>query len=107
MVVQVLMVNTVAPFILNQELKPLLLRSPRTRKFIVNVSAMEGQFSRHAKTEFHPHTNMAKAALNMMTRTAALSYRSVTEAAPTSREHGSRNWKIHVDKFGLSCTTDS
>lgn len=39
-------------------------------QFIVNVSAMEGQFYRN-KTIFHPHTNMAKAALNMMTRTAS------------------------------------
>ena len=31
---------------------------------------MEGKFYRH-KTPNHPHTNMAKAALNMMTRTSA------------------------------------
>jgi NAD(P)-dependent dehydrogenase (short-subunit alcohol dehydrogenase family) len=37
----------------------------------VNVSAMEGQFYRTFKTDKHPHTNMAKAALNMMTRTSA------------------------------------
>ena len=72
---QVLMVNTVAPFILSKELKELMVKSKEPRKFVVNVSAMEGQFSRQAKTEYHPHTNMAKAALNMMTRTAALSYR--------------------------------
>eukprot|EP00466_Bigelowiella_natans_P012972 jgi/Bigna1/133049/aug1.20_g7757 len=42
-------------------------------KFIINVSAMEGKFYRH-KTANHPHTNMAKAALNMMTRTAASGY---------------------------------
>ena len=71
---EVLAVNTVAPFILNKELKALMTKSPAPRKFIVNVSAMEGQFSRKTKSEFHPHTNMAKAALNMMTRTAALSY---------------------------------
>lgn len=71
---EVLMVNTVAPFVLTQELKPLLQASPHSRKFIVNVSAMEGQFNRKSKTEYHPHTNMAKAALNMMTRTAALGY---------------------------------
>lgn len=42
------------------------------RKFIINVSAMEGQFSRISKTERHPHTNMAKAALNMFTRTTGI-----------------------------------
>jgi NAD(P)-dependent dehydrogenase (short-subunit alcohol dehydrogenase family) len=41
--------------------------------FIVNVSAMEGKFYRR-KLATHPHTNMAKAALNMMTRTSASDY---------------------------------
>ena len=67
------LVNSVAPFLLNSRLKPLLMRSPFARRFIVNVSAVEGQFSRH-KTVFHPHTNMAKAALNMMTRTSGEDY---------------------------------
>jgi NAD(P)-dependent dehydrogenase (short-subunit alcohol dehydrogenase family) len=35
---------------------------------------MEGQFSRVSKGHRHPHTNMAKAALNMLTRTAGLEY---------------------------------
>ncbi|MEK7743073.1 MAG: oxidoreductase, partial [Elusimicrobiota bacterium] len=39
-----------------------------------NVSAMEGSFSRHTKTDKHPHTNMAKAALNMLTLTSAPDY---------------------------------
>ncbi len=43
---EVLMVNTVAPFIINKELKELMTKSQEPRKFIVNVSAMEGQFSR-------------------------------------------------------------
>jgi len=64
-------VNAIAPFILNARLKPLLLRTPERHKHIVNVSAMEGQFYRTTKTDKHPHTNMAKAALNMMTRTSA------------------------------------
>jgi NAD(P)-dependent dehydrogenase (short-subunit alcohol dehydrogenase family) len=38
---------------------------------VVNVSAMEGKFSRGYKGPGHPHTNMAKAALNMLTRTSA------------------------------------
>lgn len=68
------LVNVTAPFMLNSALKPLLSQSPFERKFIVNVSAMEGQFNRSSKTPFHPHTNMAKAALNMMTRTSAQDY---------------------------------
>ena len=45
--------------------------SPARRTYVVNVSAMEGQFSRRYKGAGHPHTNMAKAALNMLTRTSA------------------------------------
>ena len=68
------LVNAVAPFVLNARLKPLLLRTPERDKHIVNVSAVEGQFYRRFKTTRHPHTNMAKAALNMMTRTSATDY---------------------------------
>jgi NAD(P)-dependent dehydrogenase (short-subunit alcohol dehydrogenase family) len=71
---EVQLVNAIAPYILNARLKPLLLRTPGRHKHIVNVSAMEGQFYRTAKTDKHPHTNMAKAALNMMTRTSAADY---------------------------------
>ena len=71
---EVQLVNAVAPFILNARLKPLMLRTPERDKHIVNVSAMEGQFYRNFKTTRHPHTNMAKAALNMMTRTSATDY---------------------------------
>ena len=51
-----------------------MLRAPSRDKHIVNVSAVEGQFYRRFKTTRHPHTNMAKAALNMMTRTSATDY---------------------------------
>jgi NAD(P)-dependent dehydrogenase (short-subunit alcohol dehydrogenase family) len=68
------LVNAVAPFVLNARLKPLMVRSAERDKHIVNVSAVEGQFYRKWKTTKHPHTNMAKAALNMMTRTSATDY---------------------------------
>ena len=68
------LVNAVAPFVLNARLKSLMLRTPERDKHIVNVSAVEGQFYRRLKTTRHPHTNMAKAALNMMTRTSAADY---------------------------------
>jgi NAD(P)-dependent dehydrogenase (short-subunit alcohol dehydrogenase family) len=71
---EVQLVNAVAPFIINARLKPLMLRTANRDKHIVNVSAVEGQFYRNQKTTRHPHTNMAKAALNMMTRTAAADY---------------------------------
>jgi NAD(P)-dependent dehydrogenase (short-subunit alcohol dehydrogenase family) len=71
---EVHLVNAVAPFIINARLKSLMTRTPERDKHIVNVSAMEGQFYRAFKTTRHPHTNMAKAALNMMTRTSAKDY---------------------------------
>ncbi|WP_395790405.1 SDR family NAD(P)-dependent oxidoreductase [Aquimonas sp.] len=71
---EVQLVNAIAPFLINARLKPLMLRTPERDKHIVNVSAVEGQFYRNFKTTRHPHTNMAKAALNMMTRTSALDY---------------------------------
>jgi NAD(P)-dependent dehydrogenase (short-subunit alcohol dehydrogenase family) len=71
---EVHLVNAVAPFVLSSRLKPLMQRRPSRDKHIVNVSAMEGQFYREHKTDRHPHTNMAKAALNMLTRTSAQEY---------------------------------
>jgi NAD(P)-dependent dehydrogenase (short-subunit alcohol dehydrogenase family) len=71
---EVQLVNSVAPFILCSKLQALMLRVPSRDKHIVNVSAMEGQFSRYTKTDKHPHTNMAKAALNMLTFTSAPGY---------------------------------
>jgi NAD(P)-dependent dehydrogenase (short-subunit alcohol dehydrogenase family) len=72
---EVQLVNAIAPFVINARLKPLMERVPTADKHIVNVSAMEGQFGRGTKTDKHPHTNMAKAALNMMTRTSAADYK--------------------------------
>lgn len=71
---EVHLVNAVAPYILNARLRPLMKRTSAEDKHIVNVSAMEGIFYRAFKRDTHPHTNMAKAALNMMTRTSAADY---------------------------------
>ena len=71
--IEVHAVNCLAPYILIGCLEPLLEAPPAGDRFIINVSAMEGKF--HAKkTGFHPHTNMAKAAMNMITRTASARY---------------------------------
>lgn len=69
--------NSIAPFLINSRLRPAMrqaIANGARRAYIVNVSAMEGQFSRRYKGPGHPHTNMAKAALNMMTRTSAGEY---------------------------------
>jgi NAD(P)-dependent dehydrogenase (short-subunit alcohol dehydrogenase family) len=71
---EVQLVNAIAPYVLNARLKPLMLQTPGNHKHVVNVSAVEGQFYRSTKTDKHPHTNMAKAALNMMTRTSAADF---------------------------------
>ena len=64
-------INAIAPSVINARLKTLMEASPEPMRFIVNVSAMEGQFYRTFKGDRHPHTNMAKAALNMLTRTSS------------------------------------
>jgi NAD(P)-dependent dehydrogenase (short-subunit alcohol dehydrogenase family) len=68
---EVQLCNTTAPFILISRLRASLAASRARRTYIVNVSAMEGSFGRGYKGPGHPHTNMAKAALNMLTRTSA------------------------------------
>jgi NAD(P)-dependent dehydrogenase (short-subunit alcohol dehydrogenase family) len=68
---EVQLCNTTAPFILVSRLRASMVASEARRTYIVNVSAMEGQFSRRYKGPGHPHTNMAKAAMNMLTRTSA------------------------------------
>ena len=71
---EVQLCNSTAPFILISRLRPAMraaVLAGARRAYVVNVSAMEGQFSRRYKGPGHPHTNMAKAALNMLTRTSA------------------------------------
>ena len=68
---EIQLVNAVAPFVLCNKLIPLMKKENTGQKHIVNVSAMEGKFLRFKKGERHPHTNMAKAALNMLTHTSA------------------------------------
>jgi NAD(P)-dependent dehydrogenase (short-subunit alcohol dehydrogenase family) len=102
---EVHLVNAVAPFVLNARLRPLLAAVPTRDSHVVNVSAMEGQFYRRWKTDKHPHTNMAKAALNMMTRTSASDYvqdgihmNSVDTGWVTDEDplhHAERKQKVH------------
>jgi len=68
---EVQLCNSTAPFLLLSRLRASLASSPARRSYVVNVSAMEGQFARAYKGPGHPHTNMAKAALNMLTRTSS------------------------------------
>jgi len=72
--IEVQLVNSVAPFVLCNRLAKLMRKEDTGQKHIINVSAMEGKFHRFKKEDRHPHTNMAKAALNMMTHTAAATF---------------------------------
>ena len=72
--IEVQLVNSVAPFVLCNRLSLLMKKENTGQKHIINVSAMEGKFHRFHKEDRHPHNNMAKAALNMMTHTAAASF---------------------------------
>ena len=69
--IELQLVNAIAPFVLCNRLSTMMKRDFTGQKHIVNVSAMEGKFHRFTKTDRHPHTNMAKAALNMLTHTSA------------------------------------
>lgn len=73
-VLEVNLINHIAPYLLIQGFTPLLKASPHPERFIINVTSSEGQFSYSNKTIFHPHTNMTKAALNMLTKTSAPEY---------------------------------
>ncbi|KAF8243644.1 NAD(P)-binding protein [Wilcoxina mikolae CBS 423.85] len=70
-------INAFVPFVLIRELLPLMCSSTRSNKptgYIINVSAREGQpehIPTHKRAGYHVHTNMAKAALNMLTETEA------------------------------------
>jgi NAD(P)-dependent dehydrogenase (short-subunit alcohol dehydrogenase family) len=71
---EVNLINHISPYLLIQKLTPLMRQSEFEERFIINVSSSEGQFSYGNKTIHHPHTNMTKAALNMLTRTSAEEY---------------------------------
>ncbi len=68
---EVQLVNSIAPFVLCNRLVHIMKKENTGMKHIINVSAMEGKFHKYHKESRHPHTNMAKAALNMMTLTCA------------------------------------
>ena len=99
---QVHVVNAFVPFLLTSRLRPLLAAAARPDRYVVQVSAMEASYARDHKTPRHPHTNMAKAALNMLTRTIAEDYRRdgisvtsvdtgwVTDERPHPGKHAAR-----------------
>jgi NAD(P)-dependent dehydrogenase (short-subunit alcohol dehydrogenase family) len=68
---EIQLVNAIAPFVLCNRLVQMMKRDYTGKKHIVNVTAMEGKFFRFKTTGRHPHTNMAKAALNMLTHASA------------------------------------
>ena len=96
--IELQLVNSIAPFVLCNKLSWMMKRENTGKKHIVNVSAMEGKFHRFVKTDRHPHTNMAKAALNMLTHTSAsdlAKYGIFMNAVDTG-------WVTDEDPFALS-----
>ncbi|MFH0753547.1 MAG: SDR family oxidoreductase [Candidatus Omnitrophota bacterium] len=96
--IELQLVNAIAPFVLCNRLSSMMKRDNTGQKHIVNVSAMEGKFHRFVKTDRHPHTNMAKAALNMLTHTSAsdlAKYGIYMNAVDTG-------WVTDEDPFALS-----
>lgn len=71
---EVNLINQIAPYHLIKALKPLMINSNFEKRHIINVTSSEGIFSYNNKTAYHPHTNMTKASLNMMTRTSAIDF---------------------------------
>jgi NAD(P)-dependent dehydrogenase (short-subunit alcohol dehydrogenase family) len=65
------LVGGFAPFEMLSAFLPLLEASPNADRHAIVVSAMEGQFAKRTKLANHPHTNMTKAAANMLVRTCA------------------------------------
>ena len=133
---EALAINTLAPFVLNSRLKPLLTPPPYRNSqhsgdhhgkqfsntddndrsngyysYIINVSAMEGKFYRK-KTAAHPHTNMAKAALNMMTRTSAQEYSKAgilmnsVDTGWINDEKPAEKARRHMDKHNFQTPLD-
>ncbi|KAF4410805.1 MULTISPECIES: SDR family NAD(P)-dependent oxidoreductase [Streptomyces] len=100
---EVQLCNVTAPFVLVSRLRPAMAAAAARRKYVVNVSAMEGVFSRGYKGAGHPHTNMAKAALNMLTRTSAQEMLESDGILMTSVDTG---WitdeRPHPDKMRLA-----
>lgn len=109
---EVQLCNQIAPFILISRLRPVLKASPARRTYVVNVSAMEGVFSRGYKGPGHPHTNMAKAALNMLTRTSAAEMFSTDGILMTSVDTGwitderPHTTKVRLAKEGFHAPLD-
>ncbi|MFF7651237.1 SDR family NAD(P)-dependent oxidoreductase [Streptomyces sp. NPDC007983] len=100
---EVQLCNETAPFILVSRLRPAMAAASARRKYVVNVSAMEGKFGRGYKGAGHPHTNMAKASLNMLTRTSAREMFETDAILMTSVDTG---WitdeRPHPDKMRLA-----
>ncbi|MFF7356589.1 MULTISPECIES: SDR family NAD(P)-dependent oxidoreductase [Streptomyces] len=99
--------NYTSPFILISALRPAMADAAKKassgRAYVVNVSAMEGVFSRGYKGAGHPNTNAAKAAMNMVTRTSAQEMFDTDGILMTSVDTG---WitdeRPHYDKLRLA-----
>ncbi|MBD3352934.1 MAG: SDR family NAD(P)-dependent oxidoreductase [Candidatus Lokiarchaeota archaeon] len=74
-ILEVQYINVIVPTILIKKLRACMKKSPRKFRFIVNVSSMESSYQRRINSH-HPHTNMAKAAINILTSTISEDYKT-------------------------------
>jgi NAD(P)-dependent dehydrogenase (short-subunit alcohol dehydrogenase family) len=91
---EVMRVNTVGPFLLVQTIAPRIEASDQPRKAIVLTHAREGMFDLSHKSSRHPHTNVAKAGLHMVTHMIQTTYRSSIPC------YGVDPGWISVDEYG-------
>ncbi len=118
-VLEVQLCNAVAPFLLLNSLRPALVAAASSQSspsgsrryaYVVNVTAAEGQFNRY-KTPGHAHTNMAKAGLNMLTRTVGTELAScgvLVTSVDTGWVTDERPWeeKRAAAAAGFTCPLD-
>lgn len=109
---EVQLINVAAPSLLCRALLPMLRQSPHPRRFVVNVSAAEGQFARRFRSDKHPHTNMAKAALNMLTLSSGpglarenIYMTSVDTGWVSQQEPQAQRDRMNAEGFRLPLTT--
>lgn len=90
-------INAIAPFIAVKIFLPLLQNSNNVVPYIIHVHAREGIFDTH-KSEFHIHTNMAKASLHMFTKCLKdCKYKTINNEL--IRIHGTNPAWFSVDEY--------
>jgi NAD(P)-dependent dehydrogenase (short-subunit alcohol dehydrogenase family) len=78
-ILEVQMINNISPTLLMSQLMNKMSTQQYSGEndsysYVINVTSDEGQFSSSVKSLYHSHTNISKAALNMLTKSTATLY---------------------------------